>query len=167
MIDLLTPESIQKAVEYLKPFGWERDHRFNHGAYLVHANDSDNPQSLVYALGMQTLAQITAAPTLPDFATPREAGPLCHKLKAWPCFYQQVAMGHKPFELRQADRDYRLGDYIQLQEYMNEAKVFTGNEVFLEIINALPGPWGGLAAGWVILAVQLVDDPLPQTLKGE
>jgi Domain of unknown function (DUF3850) len=46
----------------------------------------------------------------------RQAG-LAHDLKTWPRFFEAVASGAKPFEWRKDDRDYRVGDILNLREW--------------------------------------------------
>lgn len=40
-----------------------------------------------------------------------------HELKCWPQFFNATWMGKKYFEIRQADRDFKVGDEIVLREY--------------------------------------------------
>lgn len=49
-----------------------------------------------------------------------------HRLKIWPCFFDDVASGRKPFELRYNDRDFKVGDELLLQEW--ESGVYSGRE---------------------------------------
>lgn len=48
--------------------------------------------------------------------TPQPADRI-HRLKTDPEVFEEVASGRKPFELRRADRDYQVGDVLELHEY--------------------------------------------------
>jgi hypothetical protein len=39
-----------------------------------------------------------------------------HELKIHPSFFEQVANGNKPFEIRKNDRDFKLHDVLLLRE---------------------------------------------------
>ncbi|QJD54428.1 hypothetical protein P9A28_gp42 [Sphingomonas phage Eidolon] len=40
-----------------------------------------------------------------------------HELKCHPHFFAAIAAGKKTFEIRRNDRDYRIGDMLNLREY--------------------------------------------------
>lgn len=46
---------------------------------------------------------------------PRSA--VLHSLKSWPMFFDSVKDGTKTFELRKLDRDYHVGDMLELREW--------------------------------------------------
>jgi hypothetical protein len=40
-----------------------------------------------------------------------------HELKLHPRYFNRVASGQKPFEIRKNDRDFQVGDTVLLKEY--------------------------------------------------
>lgn len=54
-----------------------------------------------------------------------------HKLKILPEFFKAAARGVKHFEIRKNDRDYKVGDQIELKEH--DGEMFTGNVIKGEI----------------------------------
>lgn len=48
-----------------------------------------------------------------------------HKLKCLPCYYAEVESEAKPFEIRWNDRDYQVGDILELHEYDHEKPLMT------------------------------------------
>jgi len=56
-----------------------------------------------------------------------------HVLKSWPRFFQQVLDGKRTHELRRNDRDYRIGDHMELREFDPKAGAYTGRICMVEI----------------------------------
>ena len=50
---------------------------------------------------------------------------MIHAVKIEPNFYRMVINGLKPYEVRFNDRDYRVGDYLALNEWDAEKKEYT------------------------------------------
>jgi hypothetical protein len=94
-----------------------------------------------------------------------------HVVKSWPEFYGLVASGKKNFELRRNDRDYQIGDEIELREF--EPKIpshhlgegtYTGRTITKRISYLVHGigvgaiePLRGLAMGYCILQLENLD----------
>jgi ASC-1-like (ASCH) protein len=58
-----------------------------------------------------------------------------HELKIWPEYFEAVVDGRKTFELRKADRDFKIGDIILLKEYIPdyENPHYTGRKIRVKI----------------------------------
>lgn len=54
-----------------------------------------------------------------------------HAVKILPEYMTAVEDGLKTFEIRKNDRDYKVGDYVLLQEW--DGKGYTGWQVIVEI----------------------------------
>lgn len=52
--------------------------------------------------------------------------PKVHEVKIWPQYFDAVANGTKPFEIRKNDRDYKVGDELTLLEFRPKVGEFTG-----------------------------------------
>lgn len=53
----------------------------------------------------------------------------CHFLKSWPA----SVSGDKPFDVRKADRDYRVGDWVKLHWYDNALDTYRGEACYRRI----------------------------------
>lgn len=80
-----------------------------------------------------------------------------HELKTWPEFFQAIKHGFKTWELRKNDRDYQLGDYLNLREYNPITKEYTKDKLLKRVNYIVKGPRFGLERGFVIMGI--VDDP--------
>lgn len=82
-----------------------------------------------------------------------------HNLKTWPEHFKDVSKGHKTFELRKNDRDYKVGDILWLEEYLPEEKKLTGHYVKVEvthILHEINAKGFGLAENHVIMSFKKI-----------
>jgi len=80
---------------------------------------------------------------------------MTHALKTWPEFFEQVAKGNKPFELRKDDRPFKEGDTVILQEYDPKEEKYTGKELEFQIDYILRDqPKMGLKLGYCIFGLK-------------
>ncbi|PGA30051.1 RNA-binding protein [Bacillus thuringiensis] len=59
---------------------------------------------------------------------------MLHNLKINTVFFEPVLKRIKTFEIRKNDRDFHVGDTINLNEWDNERKKYTGRSVAIEIL---------------------------------
>jgi hypothetical protein len=61
-------------------------------------------------------------------------GPIEHKVRSWPQFFEAMLSGAKTHEVRRlTDRDYRVGDRLRLQEYDPVTETYSGRELVVQI----------------------------------
>ena len=56
---------------------------------------------------------------------------MTHTIKVLPMYYEPIVSNIKHFELRKDDRDYQVGDFVILREWING--VYTGREMGIRI----------------------------------
>ncbi len=81
-------------------------------------------------------------PSAPDH---RDRGILVHRLKTHRGPFVEVWNGRKMFEVRRADRDYRIGDLLDLQEYdEHQCRRHDEGRGVLAYVTSMvsPGEWG-------------------------
>lgn len=79
---------------------------------------------------------------------------MIHELKTYPEHFEKVISGEKTFEYRFNDRNFRVGDYVALNEY-KEGSGYTGRSALFRITHIagkeqMPVP---LPKGYVILSI--------------
>lgn len=91
-----------------------------------------------------------------------------HKLKLSPIYYDDSASGIKTFEIRKNDRDFKVGDILELREYVwsNAEKrgAYTG-AVHWKTITYILYDEEYLREGFVCLAVSPIAEPKKEDEK--
>lgn len=62
-----------------------------------------------------------------------------HELKIWPEYFLPIIKKEKTFELRKADRDFKVGDKLKLNEYDPETKTYSGRSAIVKVTYILDG----------------------------
>ena len=77
--------------------------------------------------------------------------PKIHELKITPKYFEKVLSKEKTFEFRYNDRNYQVGDILNLKEYDNGT--YTGRETNVEITYILQ-EFEGLQPDYAILSIK-------------
>ena len=79
-----------------------------------------------------------------------------HRLKTWPAAFRAIRDGWKTCELRKADRDFQVGDYLLLIEFDPKEDQACGDYIYRRVTHIVqPGdPPNGLVEGFVILSIE-------------
>jgi len=82
-----------------------------------------------------------------------------HELKTVSPHFEAVRDGCKTFEVRRADRNFRVGDVLLLQHYDRDRQRYLGSEVRRRVIYVLKGiessscDYVGIAEGFVAMGL--------------
>jgi ParB family chromosome partitioning protein len=90
-----------------------------------------------------------------------ERPPTVHTLKCWLSYLEEMISGRKTFEVRQRDRDYRVGDHLRLLGYDPERKEHNGREMNVVVTYILDGGAFGIDRDYCVMATKpwRIDDP--------
>jgi hypothetical protein len=90
--------------------------------------------------------------------------PITHELKIIPQPFGAVLSGEKCYEIRKADRPYRVRDLLLLREWSPPAQEYTGAVVWRRITRITPAGSWGLPPDVCVLGIEPLDAgsyPLP------
>lgn len=76
-----------------------------------------------------------------------------HELKTWPSYFHAVICGTKTFEVRKADRPFKVGDTLLLREWNPDKDEYTGACVTKQISYILTGGQFGVEKGFVVIGL--------------
>ena len=78
-----------------------------------------------------------------------------HKLKIEPRYFAAVMNGTKPFEIRKNDRNYKVGDFLALEEWVQKDQQYTGRRTARGVTYVLSDSVF-LTHGYVALGIELI-----------
>jgi len=79
-----------------------------------------------------------------------------HKLKTWPEYFSAVADGTKTFEIRENDREYKVGDTLVLQEYNNHTEKYSYREIECVVTYMIEGGKFGISKTHCVMAIEVI-----------
>lgn len=81
---------------------------------------------------------------------------MIHELKTWPELYQAVARNAKTVEVRKNDRNFAVGDVLDLREFDPNTGTYTGARCERSVSHIVNGGQLGIEVGYV--AMSITDD---------
>lgn len=84
-----------------------------------------------------------------------------HSLKTLPEYFESVLSGTKPFEVRNNDREFAVGDVLHLLEWDPKTDLggrYTGRETKMKVTYLLNGGQFGISVGTVVLGIRKFPD---------
>ncbi len=67
---------------------------------------------------------------------------MLHRIKCWPKYFQPLQIGQKTFEVRINDRDYQVGDSLDIREWSPITESYTERYVVKLITYMIQGVCG-------------------------
>ncbi len=74
-----------------------------------------------------------------------------HELKTVPPFFNEVHLGVKTFEIRKDDRGFKVGDVLELREFLPATDRFTGRSCWRKVTYITDF---GQTPGTVVMAIE-------------
>lgn len=79
---------------------------------------------------------------------------MIHELKTIQPYYELVFMGHKSFEVRKNDRNYKSGDTLILREFNPLTKNYSGRTLARKVDYILEGGQFGIEKDYVVMSIK-------------
>ena len=92
-----------------------------------------------------------------------------HRLKIWPAPFRAVCDERKTCEVRRADRDFQVGDFLMLVEFDPQKDALTGDYICRKIthVHRAEDVPRGLIDGFVVLSITDCDTFEIKALTGD
>lgn len=81
-----------------------------------------------------------------------------HQIKCWPDYFTPTQNGDKPFEVREDDRNYRVGDLLIIREWNPETEEFTDRVAIRKITYKLQGGQLGIKDSYCVLGIKTIEE---------
>ena len=78
-----------------------------------------------------------------------------HILRTWPKHLEAVIRGDKTFEVRQNDRDFAVGDILDLREWDPETQEYGPRSILHHVTYILEGGQFGIEEGYVVMGLDV------------
>lgn len=88
---------------------------------------------------------------VPQFQISNPTQRQSHELKTWPSCFAAANAGNKPFDVRENDRNFQVGDLLVLREFDPETEQYTGQTVTRWVSYVLQGGAFGIRPEWCVL----------------
>lgn len=75
-----------------------------------------------------------------------------HKLKTWPEFFERILLGDKRAEYRKNDRDFKRGDFLELQEWNPNNLRYTKRKIVVQVTDIVSGPHFGIPKDYCMMS---------------
>jgi hypothetical protein len=82
---------------------------------------------------------------------------MTHFLKTWPGFFTDILAGQKTFEICKNDREFHVGDILELREWEPRTEQYTGRIAWRKVTYIMDLGWGGIAPGYVCMSLGDID----------
>ena len=81
-----------------------------------------------------------------------------HRLKCWPEYFAALKTKQKTFEFRFNDRDYHVGDVLEIYEWNPDTQQATGNELVRIVSHITQNEKLGVPKDYVIMSLHELSD---------
>ncbi len=75
-------------------------------------------------------------------------------LKVWSEYFDAILSEEKTFEVRKNDRDFKVGDILQLREWDKDKSEYTGRYTSKVVKFILPGGMFGVEEGYCVMGLK-------------
>lgn len=156
-------------------FSWDRERSvvylygesFDFGRVTKKQFDDAFPNSLISPFMQQCEFFFSEQPTLAgamrEYDEYRANKPAI-ELKTWPQYFQAIKKGLKTFEIRKNDRNFCVGDILNLREYILGTNSYTGNELKVEVTYVLKD-YQAVGDGFVVMGIKFVKEANTENLN--
>lgn len=80
-----------------------------------------------------------------------------HELKICPEFLSPIEDGRKTFEVRYNDRNYEIGDTLELREYDERSEQYGERVLTAKVLYVLEGGRYGVKEGYCAMGIEIIN----------